>query len=332
MADEFRFVIVGSGSMAETYTTVLDKLPGMRLVGVVSRSGNRPEGVADDAPIEVAAAISDINQEFDAVIVATPNGVHHESAVEAAGLGKHVLTEKVLDITVDAMDRMIGACRERDVRLGVAFQSRTSPDIAAVKKLLDQKKLGRIYAADLSVKCYRDQAYYDSAPYRGGKEIDGGGPFIQQAAHNVDIYCWYFGVPDKVASALGTFAHDIEGEDHGVALLRHADGMIGTITASTVASPGFPARLEIHAERGAVIMENADITTWAVDGVDNPHVADGIARHSGATSAKVKDTAGHEAIVKDFVRACREGRDPMVPGESARMATDLILKIYSSSL
>ena len=137
-----------------------------------------------------------------------------------------------------------------------------------MKKLLDEKKLGRLCAVDLSVKCYRDQAYYDSAPYRGDKEIDGGGPFIQQAAHNVDMYCWFFGMPEEVVSALDTFAHNIEGEDHGVALLRHADGMIGTITASTVAKPGFPARLEIHA----------------------------------------------------------------VPGESARMASELILKIYSSSL
>ncbi len=37
--------------------------------------------------------------EFDAVIICTPNGLHHISAIEAATLKKHVLCEKPIDIT-----------------------------------------------------------------------------------------------------------------------------------------------------------------------------------------------------------------------------------------
>lgn len=332
MGEEFSFVIVGSGNMAETYAAVVGKLPGMRVAGVVSRSGRKPEGLTGEADVGVASSSREVGREFDAVILATPNGLHHQGAIEAAELGKHVLTEKVLDIRAESMDRMIRVCRDRDVRLGVAFQSRTHPDIRAIKRLLEAEQFGRVYAADLAVKYYRDQAYYDSAPYRGTRNLDGGGPFMQQAAHNVDMYCWYFGMPEKVVSSLGTFAHDIEVEDHGVALVRHADGMIGTISVSTAARPGFPATLTIHAERGTVIVENADIITWEMEGVENPHVEDAVARHDGATSAQVKDTAGHEEIVRDFVDACREGRDPMITGESARMATDLILRIYEADM
>ncbi len=204
------------------------------------------------------------------MILATPNGLHHEGILEAAALGRHVLTEKPLEISLKAADRSIAACRRAGVTLGVSFQRRMSPDNAAVKALIGSGKLGRLFAADLAVKFFREQSYYDSAPYRGGWAIDGGGPFMQQACHQVDLYLWFFGMPQAVKSFTATLAHRMEAEDHGAAVLRHADGMIGTIVASTVARPGFPARLEIHAEAGSIVMENDVITRWMVDGVDNP--------------------------------------------------------------
>jgi predicted dehydrogenase len=327
MTDRFRFVIVGSGNIAGTYLQAIGNVPEAMAVGMVSRSGRRPDRAAASDTLEVAESIAGIGTDFDAVILATPNGVHHEGCIAAAELGKHVLSEKVLEVSLQHVDAMIRACRTRGVKLGVTFQRRMSPDNVVVKDLLERKQLGRVFAADLSVKFYRDQAYYDSAPYRGTRDIDGG-PFMQQAAHNIDIYAWFFGMPETVLSMLDTFTHDIESEDHGVALLRHGNGMIGTITASTSTRPGFPARLEIHGERGTVILENDAITTWAVEGMSNPSRAGELEVHSGAASAAVTETAGHEAIIRDFIAAVREDREPAVSGESARRTTELILRIY----
>lgn len=320
------FVIVGTGNISRTYFTAVGNLPGMKVVGFVSRDGRRPPDAAD---VEVASKLEDISAPFDAVILATPPGLHYEGAIEAARLRKHVLAEKPLDVSVAHMDAMISACREAGVKLGVSYQRRMSPDNQTLKRLLDDGALGRLFAADLSVKFYRDQAYYDSAPYRGTYAIDGGGPFMQQASHNIDLYTWFFGMPDEVAAKLGTFAHDIEVEDHGAAVLRHESGMIGTIIASTVARPGFPARLEIHAERGSLVMENDVITLWSIDRIENPSTKPAGAIHSGSSVA-VTDTFGHEAILKDFEQAVRENREPAVSGGSARLATELILRIYEA--
>ncbi len=324
-----RFVIVGTGNIAHTYLTAIDKLPRLEVVGFVSRSGRLPAYVDRLAKLEVAPDLTGVEAEFDAVVLATPPGIHHEGAIAAAQLGKHVLTEKPLDVSIENMNAMVESCRTNGVKLGVAYQRRMSPDNRSMKKLLERGALGRVYAADLSVKFWRDQNYYDSAPYRGTYEIDGGGPFVQQASHNIDIYTWFFGMPERVVSMLGTFAHDVEVEDHGACLLRHSDGMIGTILASTAARPGFPARLEIHAERGSLVMENDVITTWAVDDAENPSTEPDGVIHSGASVA-VTDTAGHEAILRDFVEAVREDREPVVSGESARQASELILRIYAS--
>ncbi len=329
MSQPFRFVIVGSGGISKAYIQAIGNVPDAALAGLVSRSGRRPEGLPAETP--VFPSLRDVTVPFDAVALATPNGLHHQGAEEAAALGKHVLVEKVLDVTRENMDRMTAACERAGVTLAVTFQRRMSPDNIALKKLLDGGGLGRIFAATMDVKYYRDQAYYDSAGYRGGWAIDGGGPFIQQAAHNADLLCWFFGLPDKVTSMCGAFAHEIEVEDHGVALLRYGDGMIASFTASTICKPGYPTRFELITEKGSLVMENDQITGWNVEGVNNP-AARGFEVHDGAASATVADTAGHEAVIADFIDSVRTGREPAVPAASGRLATELILRIYEANI
>jgi predicted dehydrogenase len=333
VAEQVRFLIVGSGNIASTWVDVVRKTPGARLAGVVSRKGLRPSIVARERDVPVFPSLRDAAAAFDAAIVATPNGLHHEAIVEAAGLGRHVLTEKPLEISLDRADKAIAACHAAGVTLGVCFQRRMSPDNSAVKALLAAGKLGRVFAADFAIKFFREQSYYDSAPYRGGWGIDGGGAFMQQASHQVDLYRWFFGLPVSVKSFTGTLAHRMEAEDHGAAIFLHEGGMIGSIVASTLASPGFPARLEIHAEAGSITMENDTIKGWFVDGVANPSrpAAGVIHGGSGAAGAKVSDTTGHEAILGDFIEAITEKRPPAISGEDARLTTELILKIYEAA-
>ncbi len=265
MSSTFRFVITGTGNISRTYWNAVKKLSGIDIVGFISRSGRKPGWLPEDVVVDVDENFSEIKSEFDGVILCTPNGMHHTGVIEAAKLGKHVLTEKSIGISLPEIDEMISTCKENNVKLGVSYQRRMSPDNQVMKRLLEEQKLGRIYAADVTVKNYRDDAYYKSGAYRGTWEMDGGGPFMQQAAHQVDLYGWFFGKPERIVSCYGTFAHDIETEDHGAAILRHRDGMIGTMIASTVAKPGFDARLEIISEKGTVIMENDIITTWAIE-------------------------------------------------------------------
>jgi UDP-N-acetyl-2-amino-2-deoxyglucuronate dehydrogenase len=323
-----RYVVVGSGNISNTYVAALAKLEGSELVGCVSRSG-RTLSSAPDVPRW--STLEQVAVAYDAVLLATPNGLHHEGAMAAAALGKHVLTEKPLATTVAAADQMIAACQRAGVVLAVCYQRRTRPDNQAIKRLLDTGTLGRVFAADLSAKFYRDQAYYDSGDYRGGCALDGGGPFMQQACHNLDIYTWFFGLPQRVISMLGTYVHAIETEDHGAALMQHANGMIGTVVASTATRPGFAARLEVHTERGSFTLTDDVLTFWDMEGVENPATPASGYAHDGATSAAVIDTSAHEAVIRDFENAVCTGSEPLASAASARLTTELIASIYASN-
>lgn len=326
MVSPFRFVIIGSGNISRTYFQAIARIRTAAIVAMVSRTRARPDFVSED--VEIASDLSGIKAAYDGVIIATPNGLHHHGAIGAARLGKHVFAEKPLDITEAGMETTIAACRENRVKLGVAFQHRTSPDNIALKKLIDDGILGRIYSADYTVRCWRDQGYYDSGDWRGTLKIDGGGPFMQQACHELDLYTWFFGMPEHVCSFIDTFSHDIEVEDHGAAIFRHTDGMIGSFVASTIAFPGFDPTLTLHTEKGTVVVTNGIITGWHIPGHDNPSRVPDRVIHSGAASAAVTDTAGHEALLSDFVESVHEDRKPLVSGESAKSATELALRIY----
>lgn len=324
-----KYVIIGTGNISNTYVRAIAELPDSEIVACVSRAGNAIKANPD---IPTYSDLESIPVDFDAVIITTPNNLHCEGIMAAAKLGKHVLTEKPLGIKVEDMEQAIAACEQANVTLAVAYQRRTAPDNQAIKALIEQGALGRIFAADLSAKFYRDQAYYDSAPYRGSQLFDGGGPFIHQACHNIDLYIWFFGMPAQVVSMMNTFTHDIEVEDHGAALLRHPDGMIGTMIASTSTKPGFAARLEVHTDKGSFIMTDDVITQWYFEDVPNPSDSSFQYTHAGATSAAVTDTSAHKKIITDFEQAVQQGRKPLADGRSAKATSELILNIYKSAL
>ncbi|WP_194767136.1 Gfo/Idh/MocA family protein [Tamlana sp. I1] len=322
------FIIIGSGNIANTYFSAIKNLKQAEVVGLVSQKTTKSEKFSQ---LPAFKTLQDVNIHFDAVIICTPNGYHHISAIEAAKLGKHVLCEKPIDITLDAIDKMINSCKTSGVKLAVAYQRRYSSDNPIVKSLIEKGLLGNIFSVDLSVKNYRDANYYNSADYRGTYKIDGGGPFIQQASHYIDLYYWFFGKPSKLTSKLGTFVHDIEVEDHGAAICLHDSGMIGTITASTATKPGFPAKMEIYTNKGYLILENDVITQWEIEGLENPsEQLQNKNTHTGAASASVEDTTNHELIIKDFIDAIHLNRTPLISGESARNATEIILDIYKN--
>ncbi len=328
-----RFALLGTGNIASTYVKAVGNLPNAEITVLISRNIDRARKFAQQHDIsKFSDSMSDFTEEFDAVIAATPNGLHHVNAIDAAELGKHVLVEKPLDITVENMDMMVSACREADVRLGVTFQRRFNPTNRIVKQMLDDRAFGDIYAIDLSMKFYRDQSYYESAAWRGTRELDGGGPFIQQGAHDIDLLCWFFGMPCSVFARAGTFAHTgIDVEDYGAAILGYDNGAIGTVIAGTISKPGFSPGLDIFTQKGTVSLENDSIIKWDVEGVEKPEIEGAEQNHNAATSVSVDDTSGHEAVIKDFICAIRDNREPEVNADTARMTTELILKIYESA-
>ena len=118
---------------------------------------------------------------------------------------------------------------------------RAAPDphrhhIQLLKRAVDKGRFGRIYLANTTVRWNRPQDYYDSAPWRGTWEFDGGA-FMNQASHYVDLIQWIVGPVESVIAKTATLARRIEAEDSGVAVLRFRNGAIGVIEVNVLTYP-----------------------------------------------------------------------------------------------
>jgi len=328
-----RFALIGAGNIAEKYADAFKNIDNAELAAVVTRNASRAEAFARAHHIPCWA--TDIKTLFDrtdidAVIIATPSGLHGTGAIEAAGFGKHVLSEKPLDITLERIDEMTEACSQAGVKLGCAFQFRTFEHNRIACETIQSGRLGKILIANAFLKNYRSQQYYESGAWRGTWQLDGGGPFMQQGAHVVDLMVWMMGRAKWVFASVDTALHDIEVEDMGHAIVRYENGAQGVLEASTVVKPGYPNRIEIHGEKGSIILTEAGIIDWQLEGVQKPKLQTDD-HTSGSADPMAIATAGHKKIIKDFIEAIEQDRDPLVSPESARASVELILAVYQSA-
>ncbi|UKI35370.1 MAG: Gfo/Idh/MocA family oxidoreductase [Clostridiales bacterium] len=86
---------------------------------------------------------------------------------------------------------------------------------------------------------YRPQAYHDSASWRSSWAKEGGGTLINQNPHQLDLWQWMFGMPDRISShvSYGKY-YDIEVEDDVTAYMEYDNGTTGVYITSTGEAPG----------------------------------------------------------------------------------------------
>jgi UDP-N-acetyl-2-amino-2-deoxyglucuronate dehydrogenase len=343
MADRtFGLGIIGCGVIAPFHARAAAELPNVRLVAVADTVAEAAARRGAEFGVEHHADVDALLErpDVDVVSVCVPSGMHAEIGSRAAAAGKHVVMEKPIDVTLEAADRLIAACRRHGVALTVISQHRFGPAVRRMRELIDAGRLGRLVVGDALVKWYRSQAYYDSGDWRGTWSLDGGGCLMNQGVHYVDLLQWMMGPVDRVFGRCATAAHErIEVEDVAAAVLRFSSGAVGLLQASTAIYPGLPERLEVTGTGGTVIVESGALRACELKdekGETSPYggklAADrAAAEEGGAADPAAISHAGHRAQIADFLEAIETGRPPLVTGEEARKPLELILAVYRSA-
>jgi len=336
----FGFGIVGCGMIANFHARAIADIRNAKLVGCFDAIPAAADKFAASQQITPYHKLEDMlaNPEIQIITICTPSGAHMDPAVAAAKAGKHVLVEKPLEITLKKCDKIIEACEKAGVRCGTIMPSRFSPANIALKDALSEGRFGKLTLGDTYVKWWRSQEYYDQGGWRGTWALDGGGAYMNQAIHNVDLLYWFMGEVTEVTGITATLAHKrIEVEDVGSAVLRFKNGALGTIEASTATYPGLLKKTEIHGTEGSVIVEQDDILLWEFakkhpkDRAIHEKFGKGSTSSGGASDPKAISHVGHMLQFKDFLKAVQEGKKPLVDGHEGRKSVEIILAIYQSS-
>ncbi|MGB9876294.1 MAG: Gfo/Idh/MocA family protein [bacterium] len=338
--------VVGCGAIGPAHAQAAQELEETRLVAVCDVREDKARDLAQRFGVDWYTDYEKMleRDDIDIVSICVPSGMHADFGIKAAKAKKHIICEKPLDISLDKCDALIEAAKENNVKLGCIFQRRFTEEIKFMKGLVEEGRLGKIVLADMDMKIYRSQAYYDSGDWRGTWRLDGGGCLMNQGVHFVDSFLWIMGPVEWVEAEIGTLAHNIEVEDTAVAILKFKNGAFGAIKATTSAYPGIGARISIAGYKGSAIWKEepegslpGEIAFLEIEGQKKEEKEEQRKLEKGAEEGGLIPFAGagvfryHLLNMRDIIRAIIEDREPLITGEEARKAVELILAIYESA-
>jgi predicted dehydrogenase len=250
-----RVALIGAGMWAPRLAAAAGRA-GLDLVSVYARDADGRAALAERFGCVAATSFDDAIAAAEGVILATPNDVHLDHALECAARGRNVFVEKPIADTLGAAERIRDACLDAGVILMVGHAFRRLGAARRARALIDEGRLGDVVLAEANFSL---PGKLPSHAWRAQRVRNPGGPIMQLGIHHADTLAYLLG---PVARTTGRFAHvhtRAEIDDVGVATLEFATGALGVITGSYVSPHTFSLRLlgsesvlDYRADLGAV--------------------------------------------------------------------------------
>ena len=209
---------------------------------------------------------------IDAVVLATPHGVHADQIVAAARAGKHIFVEKPLAVTTAEARRAVAACAETGVRLAVGHNRRLLSQVGLLKRLLDDGAAGRVGLVEANYSTPEALRLPPGHWRRDPRECPGGA----MTAVGVHMIDWMHVLLGRVAEARAMFASraaEPAMQDTATATLRFESGVLATLTC-LYAAP-YVNRFAIHGSTARIAVEAAAAETEALRPVLSVSSSDG---------------------------------------------------------
>jgi len=313
---------------AARFAAVKDRVD---VVAAVDIDKTRAQAVADliGGETRVATDYRDVLDDVDAVLIVLPHQLHHPVGMECLTRGKHVLMEKPIATNLRDADALIEACESAGVKLGVAFLAQGDRAMAACRDLVRAGLLGRIISVRLAGVARNPDSYWGGgytgrspSGWRTSKARSGGGILIMNAIHTIDLCRFITGLEcERVYAEYGTYATEVEVEDHIAVAGRLEGGALLSIVA-TSAAPGRSddSNDRIIGTHGQIVVGKKAFSTREGVGLTRGEWVD------------IAEKGGNErtAFVESFVAAVRGEGTPVATGLDGLRALAVVTGAYES--
>ncbi len=329
-----RLGIIGCGAISKKHGEAISRIDGARLVAAadvveenvrqfVNAYGGKPYGDYRDL-------LEDPN--VDAVIIATPSGLHAKMGQDALDAGKHVLVEKPLAMCANDADRLIKKAQEVKRCLGTVHPNRHYETSEMTHKAIEGGRFGELSHGVATVRWNRTQNYYDEAPWRKTREMDGG-VLLNQAWHALDLLLWFMGPVAKVQGMTSKRLHDIETEDIALVTLEFESGALGVVEATTNVYPrNLEQTVSVFGDKGTVILGGSRIDAVRVWRVEGDKDENGVLGAWGEDRVQKHDPSwAHERVIRTFIEQLKSGINIAPEANTAAMAIKVIESVVGSS-
>jgi UDP-N-acetyl-2-amino-2-deoxyglucuronate dehydrogenase len=329
-----RFAIIGCGRIAQRHAEQISKKGRLEAVcDVVSEKADR---LAEKYGVRAYYSIEELiagEPGIDVVVICTPNGLHAQHSIQSLEAGFNVLCEKPMALHVKDATAMIEASKGSGRQLFVVKQNRYNPPVMAVKKALDEERLGKVFSLQLNCFWNRDAAYYKDS-WKGTQHLDGG-TLYTQFSHFIDLLYWMIGDIKGVHAVLANYAHQeiIDFEDTGVVLLEFLNGAIGTLNYTVNSfSKNMEGSLTLFAEKGTVKiggqylnkLEYQEIKDYNIDNLPAGNTANNYGTYVGSMS-------NHDKVYENVIDVLHNNAQMTTTAEEGLKTVEIIEKIYRTA-
>jgi UDP-N-acetyl-2-amino-2-deoxyglucuronate dehydrogenase len=332
---KLNFAIVGCGRIAERHAVHIKNLAILKAVCDIKPE--RAEKFSNEFKVSAYTSLQDLLssvREIDVVSVCTPNGLHAEQTIRALRAGCHVLCEKPMATNSYDCGKMIQEAEKANKRLFIVKQNRFNPPVTAVKKAIDEGRLGRILSVQLSCFWNRNIEYFQTSDWKGSLIMDGGSLYTQ-FSHFIDLLYWLFGDIKVVYAFCENFIHQqvSEVDDAGVVVLRFLSGTIGTINYTLNSyDQNMEGSLTIFGEKGTVKiggqylneLEYQSIENYEITNLPPGNPPNQYGFYTGSMS-------NHELVYKNVIDVLQNQGIIMANGYEGLKTVEIIDRIYASS-
>jgi predicted dehydrogenase len=329
----YRAALVGTGSISEAHVRAVEATQGrVVLEAAVDIDATRVADFARRHGIpqhftDYEGMLDTLRPDF--VLVATPPSMHAPMSIAAMQRGAWVLCEKPLCGSLAELDQIQAAEDQTGSYTACIFQMRFASSTAHVRRLADAGLLGRPLVGVCNTLWYRDTAYY-AVPWRGRWATELGGPTMGHGIHAMDHFLHIMGDWKEVRALATTLDRDIEVEDVSMAMVKFANGSVGSIVNS-VLSPRQETYLRFDYQKATLELTHLYSYTkdnWKMTPVQ-PAQDDSLVQAWQSFPPDVGSTHGAQlcALVADR----DEGRRPLTSGFEARKTLEFLTAIYKSA-
>lgn len=233
--------IVGCGGAAVDVARAARTMPGLSLVAVhdldTALAGEL--AAATDARVHDTLGSLLADEHVQIVYVAVPHDALAPIARAALEAGHHVLVEKPMATTIEAIDDLAALATKQQRTLGAFYEMRFAPAAVAARTLVRGGAIGRITAVRIRTLIDKPASYWQvgltgrsHSPWRGERSRAGGGVVLMNTSHQLDLVASITGLEVKsVTAMIATVTAGIDVEDAAAATFTFADGAIGSLAA-----------------------------------------------------------------------------------------------------
>jgi predicted dehydrogenase len=229
-----RIAVAGTGYAGLAHIAVARRSSTCTLAAVVDPAPSAA-GAAAEAGVPLYRSLTELLEHDppDGVIVATPNRLHAEHALECIGAGVPLLLEKPVAPTLAEAEAIVRAADEADSSVLIGHHRAHSPIMARARQAVEDGTLGRVVAVTGSATFFKPDHYFSDAPWRCEP---GGGPILLNLIHEVHSLRMLCGEIAAVQAFTSNAVRGFAVEDTAAIGLRFASGALGTFILSDTAA------------------------------------------------------------------------------------------------